>query len=216
MSNNPGYPQSIRTLMEQLGKLPGVGARSAERMAFDILKKSSAEALALAEAIRAVKENVRSCAICFNLTETDPCGICADPARDQGLICVVEQPKDLLQLEATGIYRGVYHVLLGRIAPLEGEHPDALTIPALLERIKAAQTPSPGQTPVREVILATNPTMDGDVTALYLQQQLALLGVAVTRLARGLPAGAQIEYANKAILADALTGRTKVQSEPRP
>src|SRR5438045_6863665 len=132
MAANPHYTESLRRLMDMLAHLPGVGSRSAERMAFHLLKNSREDALALADAIRAVKEQVRHCLICFNLTETDPCGICADPARDHGVICVVEQPKDLLQLEATGIYRGVYHVLLGRIAPLENVHPADLTIPQLL------------------------------------------------------------------------------------
>ncbi len=204
MGANLQYTESLRGLMERLAKLPGVGARSAERMAFHLLKSPKEEALGLAEAIRAVKEQVRHCSICFNLTETDPCAICADSGRDHGVICVVEQPKDLLQLEATGIYRGVYHVLLGRIAPLENIHPGDLTIGQLIERVKKGE--------VKEVILATNPTMEGDGTALYLQKELAAVApqVAVTKLARGLPAGAQIEYSNKAILADALTGRTKV------
>ncbi|HVT80122.1 MAG TPA: recombination mediator RecR [Phycisphaerae bacterium] len=206
MANNPHYTASLQLLMQMLGKLPGVGSRSAERMAFHLLKNSREDALALADAIRAVKDQVRHCSTCFNLTEQDPCNICRDANRDQGLICVVEQPKDLLQLESTGIYKGAYHVLLGRIAPLENIHPTDLTIPQLMERL-ARPVPQ-----VREIILATNPTMEGDGTALYLQQEFARAApqIAVTRLARGLPAGAQIEYSNKAILADALSGRTKV------
>jgi len=205
---NSGYTQSVQRLMELFSKLPGVGIRSAERMAFHILKSNPADALALADAIRAVKEQVRHCSICYNLTEGDPCNICQDAARDRSIVCVVEQPKDLLQLESTGMYKGLYHVLLGRIAPLEGIGPGELTISALLERITHSQ--GEGQEPIREVIFATNPTMDGDGTALYLQAELAATGVQITRLARGLPAGAQIEYSNKAILADALTGRTKL------
>jgi recombination protein RecR len=205
-SPNPAYTDSVRKLMELFGKLPGIGARSAERMAFHILKSTPAEALALADAIRHVKEHVKHCSICFNLTETDPCAICTDPARDAATICVVEQPKDLLQLESTGVYRGVYHVLLGHLAPLENIGPGELTITGLVERITKSQVAA---TPVREVILATNPTMDGDGTALYIQEQLMPLCINVTRLARGLPAGAQIEYSNKAILADAIAGRTK-------
>ncbi|HVX86224.1 MAG TPA: recombination mediator RecR [Phycisphaerae bacterium] len=210
MANNTHYTESLRRLIDLLGRLPGVGARSAERMAFHLLKGSPDDALALAEAIRAVKEQVKHCSICFNLTETDPCAICADGERDHSVICVVEQPKDLLQLEATGIYKGVYHVLLGRIAPLEHITPVDLTIPQLLDRLKPAADGTPSA--VREIILATNPTMEGDGTALYIQQELAYVApsVAVTRLARGLPAGAQIEYSNKAILADAINGRTKV------
>jgi len=225
MAANPQYTESLRRLMEMLARLPGVGSRSAERMAFHLLKNSREDALALADAIRAVKDQVRHCSICFNLTETDPCNICTDPARDHAVICVVEQPKDLLQLESTGIYKGVYHVLLGRIAALENIHPADLTIPQLLERVKPLAASSPPASPesppatdhrplttVKEIILATNPTMEGDGTALHLQKELAALApnLAVTRLARGLPAGAQIEYSNKAILADALTGRTKV------
>jgi recombination protein RecR len=217
MPANPIYTESLRRLMDMLARLPGVGSRSAERMAFHLLKNSREDALALADAIRAVKEQVRHCSVCFNLTEADPCAICADATRDHGVMCVVEQPKDLLQLESTGIYRGVYHVLLGRLAALENIHPADLTIPQLLERVKpredGAPTPPPvGPSPVREVILATNPNMEGDGTALYLQQELTRVApnVAITRLARGLPAGAQIEYSNKAILSDALTGRTKV------
>jgi recombination protein RecR len=210
---NPNYTESLRHLMERLSKLPGVGARSAERMAFHLLKSSREDALALAEAIRSVKDQVRHCSICFNLTEHDPCSICADANRDHSVICVVEQPKDLLQLESTGIYKGVYHVLLGRIAPLENITPADLTVPQLLERVAGKAGESEGEHPqIREIILATNPTMEGDGTALYLQQELSYVAaeVTVTRLARGLPAGAQIEYSNKAILADAINGRTRV------
>jgi len=207
MASSSGYPESVKRLMGLFGQLPGVGARSAERMAFHVLKSGKDEALALAEAIRAVKEQVKHCSVCFNLTETDPCSICGDAGRDHGVVCIVEQPKDLLQLESTGVYKGLYHVLLGRLAALEGIGPGELTIPQLLERVQASAATA---TPIKEVILATNPTMEGDGTALYLQEQLAPFGVAITRLARGLPAGAQIEYSNKAILADALSGRTKV------
>jgi len=206
--NHTGYTESVRRLMDLFGRLPGVGARSAEHMAFHILKAPADEALALADAIRHVKEHVKYCSICYNLTESDPCGICIDTARDHSVVCVVEQPKDLLQIESTRAYRGTYHVLLGHLAALEGIGPGNLTAGALVERIKASH--AEGRAPIREVILATNPTMEGDGTALYLQQELAPLGITITRLARGLPAGAQIEYANTAILADALNGRTKV------
>ena len=204
---NPHYIESLRKLMDMLARLPGVGARSAERMAFHLLKGPREDALALSDAIRAVKDQVRHCSICFNLTETDPCSICTDSQRDHSVICVVEQPKDLLQLESTGVFRGVYHVLLGRIAPLENIAPSDLTIPQLMARVAEN-----GGTAVREIILATNPTMEGDGTSLYIQQEVGKIApqVSITRLARGLPAGAQIEYSNKAILADALSGRTKV------
>ena len=202
------YSASVRRLMGLLGQLPGVGSRSAERMVFHILKGTSEDALALAEAIRAVKQQVRHCSVCYHLTETDPCEICRNPSRDTGLVCVVEQPKDLFQIESTGAYKGVYHVLLGHLAPLDGINPENLTIEALVQRINQRDTS--GTPLVREVIIATNPTMDGDGTALYLQSRLENSGVIITRLARGLPAGAQIEQANKAILADALSGRIKM------
>jgi len=202
------YSASVRRLMDLLGQLPGVGSRSAERMVFHILKGTSEDALALADAIRAVKQQVRHCSVCYHLTETDPCEICRNPSRDTGLVCVVEQPKDLFQIESTGAYKGVYHVLLGHLAPLDGINPENLTIEALVQRIN--QRDASGTPLVREVIIATNPTMDGDGTALYLQSRLENSGVIITRLARGLPAGAQIEQANKAILADALSGRIKM------
>ena len=202
------YSASVRRLMGLLGQLPGVGSRSAERMVFHILKGTSEDALALAEAIRAVKQQVRHCSVCYHLTETDPCEICRNPSRDTGLVCVVEQPKDLFQIESTGAYKGVYHVLLGHLAPLDGINPENLTIEALVQRINRRD--ASGTPLVREVIIATNPTMDGDGTALYLQSRLENSGVIITRLARGLPAGAQIEQANKAILADALSGRIKM------
>jgi len=196
--------------MEAFGSLPGVGARTAERYAFHVLKGSREDAMKLADTIRAVKDQVRHCSICFNLTEDDPCEICKNESRDHSVICVVEQPKDLLQLESAGVYAGVYHVLLGRIAPLDRMEPTELAIPQLLVRLGEGSGRTSGGGG-REVILATNPTMEGDGTALYLQQEILKVSpqVTITRLARGLPAGAQIEYSNKAILADAIMGRTK-------
>ncbi len=198
------YTQSIQALMNELARLPGIGNRSAERIAFHLLKQSPEEAMKLADAIRDVKTRIRHCSICYNLTEQGPCGICASPNRDQSVVCVVEQPKDLLALESTGLYNGVYHVLLGRIAPLEESHPQNLTIDALAKRLEAGT--------IREVIMGTNPTVDGDGTALYIQNLIASRfgQVRVTRLARGLPAGSNIEYANKSILADAIAGRQKM------
>jgi len=198
------YAQSIQTLMDELGNLPGIGPRSAERIAFHLLKQTPAEALRLAEAIREVKTRIKHCSICYNLTEDDPCRICSDPSRDQSLVCVVEQPKDLLALESTGLYRGVYHVLLGRIAPLEDAHPEDLTLDGLLKRLADGK--------VRELIMGTNPTVDGDGTALHIQSlvQQRFPEVQVTRLARGLPAGSSIEYANRNILSDAISGRQKM------
>jgi recombination protein RecR len=198
------YTQSIQNLMNELASLPGIGMRSAERIAFHLLKQRPEEAMKLADAIRDVKTRIRYCSICYNLTEDDPCAVCSSPTRDQGLVCVVEQPKDLLALESTGLYNGVYHVLLGRIAPLEESHPSDLTIDALIKRLESGQ--------IREVIMGTNPTVDGDGTALYIQNLIAsrFAQVQVTRLARGLPAGSNIEYANKNILADAISGRQKM------
>jgi len=197
-----GYSQAIERLIEEFGNLPGIGARTAERLAFHILKSTEPEAMSLADAIRDVKRLVRPCTRCFSLAEAELCAICADPRRDAGAICVVEQPKDLLALESTGAYRGLYHVLMGHIAPLEDMEAEDLTIGALVARVKAGG--------VREVILATNPTVAGDGTALHITSLLAPTGVKVTRLARGLPTGGQIEYANKSILTDAITERRKV------
>ena len=193
------YSETIERLMEEFGRLPGIGARSAERLAFHILKATEAQAMALARAIHDVKTKIRPCARCFNLAEDELCAICGDARRDASVICVVEQPKDLLALESTGEYRGVYHVLMGHIAPLEGIEPEDLTINALLDRVRAGG--------VEEVILATNPNVAGDGTSLHIASMLAEAGVQVTRLARGLPAGGQIEYANKSILTDAITER---------
>jgi recombination protein RecR len=198
----PGYSQAIERLIEEFGNLPGIGARTAERLAFHILKSTEPEAMSLAEAIRDVKRLVRPCTRCFSLAEGELCAICADPRRDAGAICVVEQPKDLLALESTGAYRGLYHVLMGHIAPLEDMDAEDLTIDALVARVKAGG--------VREVILATNPTVAGDGTALHITSLLAPTGVKVTRLARGLPTGGQIEYANKSILTDAINERRQV------
>ena len=198
------YTQPIQNLMNELSRLPGIGMRSAERIAFHLLKQRPEEAMKLANAISDVKTKIRHCSICYNLTEQDPCEICSDPSRDQGLVCVVEQPKDLISLEAAGMYRGVYHVLLGRISPLEGIEPGDLTIGPLVERVSSGK--------IRELIMGTNPTMEGDGTALYIQEKVGqqFPNVAITRLARGLPAGSSIEYANRNILADAISGRQKM------
>jgi recombination protein RecR len=197
-----GYSETIQRLMAELGKLPGIGARTAERLAFHLLKCSEQEALALADAIRDVKRRVRPCTVCFNLAEGELCPVCADPRRDKSLLCVVEQPKDLLAIESTGAYHGVYHVLMGHIAPLEGVEAEDLTLEALVRRVRGGG--------VKEVILATNPTVAGDGTALHITSLLGPTGVKITRLARGLPAGGQIEYAAKSILTDALNERRQM------
>jgi len=196
------YSETIENLIQKLGALPGIGARTAERLAFHLLNSSSDEAMALAEAIRDVKTKIRPCARCFNLAEDELCNICADAARDATIVCVVEHPKDVLALEATGAFGGVYHVLQGALAPLDGVEPEDLTVEPLVQRV--------GGGAVRELILATNPTVAGDATALHIQQRLTGMDVKITRLARGLPAGGQIEYANRTILSDALTDRRDV------
>jgi recombination protein RecR len=199
-------PEPVERLIDEFAKLPGIGRRSAERMAFHILKSSPGEASRLSRAIDDVKRNVKACSICFNLTDAVPCRICANPQRDASLILVVEQPKDLISLEQAGTFGGVYHVLTGRLDPLGGVEPSHLTIQQLLDRVDQPPLNARG-TPVREVILGTNPNLDGYSTALYLSDQLQRRGVKVTRLARGLPAGSQLEYASKAVLADAIAGR---------
>lgn len=197
----PELTESISKLINELAKLPGVGKKSAERMAYYLLRVSRPEAESLADAIRAVKENVRYCRTCYNLAETEECSICRDPRRERQVLCVVEQPRDLIALEQTGAYRGLYHVLLGRIAPLDGIGPDQLTIDALIRRVREGQ--------FRELIMATNPTVEGDGTALHISNLLAEVPVQVTRLARGITSGSVLEFANKEILSDALTGRQK-------
>jgi len=193
---------AVETLIEQLGRLPGIGRKSAERLAYHLLRVSKGEALALSESIRNVRENVRYCSSCFNLAESELCNICLDSSRDHRRLCVVEQPRDLMALEQSGVFRGVYHVLLGRIAPLEGIGPDQLTIDELVERVRRGN--------FVEIIMATNPTVEGDGSALYITNQLAEFPVEVTRLARGITTGSVLEHTNKEILADALSGRQKL------
>ncbi|MBY0311448.1 MAG: recombination mediator RecR [Phycisphaerales bacterium] len=206
------YPESVTRLIDELAKLPGIGRRSAERLAFYLLKAAKNDALALARAITDVKQRVRHCAVCYNLAD-DPalnlCSVCTDDRRDRSQVMVVEQPKDLISLEQTGAFKGIYHVLMGRIAPLEGVNPGDLTIHDLLHRIN---TPSAnaGGVPIREVILALNPTLEGDGTGLFLADALQNAGVRMTRLARGLPTGSQLEYASKAVLADAIQERRPI------
>lgn len=233
------YPESVERLIDEFAKLPGVGRRSAERLAFHVLKSDRDDALDLARAIHDVKQTVRHCGVCFNLadgpgmptaagTAIAPegsgqvcdeapssaamlCRICASASRDRSVVMVVEQPKDLIALEQTGMYKGVYHVLMGRISPLDGVGPGDVTIADLLARVDDPEH-NAGGTPVREVVLALNPTLEADGTALYIAQELARVSgtLKVTRLARGVPTGTQLEFANKAVLADAIEGRQQL------
>jgi len=197
------YTETLNRLIEQFGKLPGIGPKTAERLAFHILKSEPAEAMALANAIRDVKHKIKRCEICFNLAEQAVCQICSDPRRDKALICVVEQPKDVIKLEKTGACQWVYHVLGGHIAPLDGVEPEDLTINQLVERVRSGG--------VKEVIMATNPNMAGDGTALYISSLLKPFDVKITRLARGLATGSTLEYASPKMLTDAITGRQQLQ-----
>ena len=209
----------LELLIEELSRLPSIGPKSAQRLALHLLRASREDALRLAEAIRAVKERVRFCSVCGNFAEEDPCKLCLDPGRDGTVVCVVEQPGDVLAFERTGQFRGRYHVLGGALSPLDGTNPEQLRIQALLERLRgggasgsatgvadAASAP-----PIREVILATNPNVAGEATALYLSKLLVPLGVKVTRIARGVPMGSDLEYSDLVTLGRALTGRREVE-----
>ena len=190
---------SVLHMIDQLAKLPGIGRKSAERLAYHILRVNKTEAMALADSIRDVRENVRYCDSCFNLAESTQCKICLDSRRDDSLLCIVQQPRDLIAIEQSGMYNGLYHVLLGRIAPLENIGPDQLTIDPLITRV--------AQGTFKEIIMATNPTVEGDGTALHISNLLADMDVSITRLARGITQGSILEYTNKEIVADAISGR---------
>ncbi len=196
------HPPAVGRLIEALQRLPGIGPKTAQRLTFHLLKQPEGAVRELAEALSELKARVLHCSRCFNVTDADPCRICADPGRDVGLLCVVEEPNDLLAMERTGEYRGRYHVLLGALSPLDGIGPDELKVRELLKRLEAER--------VREVILATNPNVEGEATAIYLAKLLRPLGVRVTRIARGLPVGGDIEYADEVTLARALEGRREM------
>jgi len=200
---NSAYTQSLNKLIEELARLPGIGPKTAERLAFHILKSGKNEALALADAITKLKSSIRQCKQCHNLSEGDLCSVCTDSRRDKSIICVVEQFQDLIALEKTGLCKWVYHVLGGHIAPLENIEPEDLTIEHLLSRLRSEK--------ITEVVMATNPTVEGDGTALYIGSLIKPLGIKVTRLARGLPGGSQIEYAGGAVLTDAILGRCELE-----
>jgi recombination protein RecR len=197
------YTESLNKLIEEFEKLPGIGPKTAERLAFYILKAGQKEAMGLAEAIQDVKNKIKNCQICYNLSEEPVCQICSDERRDKSLICVVEQSKDIINLEKTGACKWVYHVLGGHIAPLEGTEPSDLTIEQLIKRVRDGD--------VKELIMATNPNMAGDGTALYISSLLRNTSVKITRLARGLPTGSTIEYASGKILTDAIIGRQELE-----
>jgi len=193
---------AVTNLVDQLNKLPGIGRKSAERLAYHLLRVHETEAFALSDSIRRVRENVRYCKVCYNLAESSLCSICSDTRRDATRLAIVEQPRDLMALEQAGVYQGYYHVLLGRIAPLDGIGPDQLTIDSLVERVRSGN--------FSEIIMATNPNVEGDGTSLYISNLLAEYPVELTRLARGVTSGSVLEYTNKEILADALNGRQKL------
>ena len=197
--------ESVSRMIREFEKLPGIGKKSAERIAYHLLKLDKHEALALADSIKAVKENVCYCKHCFNLSEEELCEICKDPRRNQTLLCVVEQPQDVIILEQTGRYEGLYHVLLGRLAPLEKITPDQLTISALIRRVQSGT--------FDEIVMGTNPTVEGDATAYYIIGQLESLPnkPKVTRLARGIMTGSDLQFANREMLADALSERQEIR-----
>jgi recombination protein RecR len=193
----------LELLVEELSKLPSIGQKSAQRLALHILRASKEDSLRLADAIRAVKERVGLCQVCGNFSDEDPCRLCSDPQRDAAVVCVVEQPGDVLAFERTGQFRGRYHVLGGALSPLDGRNPEDLRIRPLLERLR--------DDTVKEIILATNPNVAGEATALYLSKLIAPLGVRVTRIARGVPMGSDLEYSDQVTLARALEGRREVE-----
>jgi recombination protein RecR len=196
------YPDPVARLIEALQRLPGIGPKTAQRLTFFLLKRPVEEVRELSESLLAVKDQIVYCRLCFNITDEDPCRICADPSRDSRLLCVVEEPNDLLAMERTGEYRGRYHVLLGALSPLDGIGPDDLKVKELLVRLEVGDT--------TEVILATNPNVEGEATALYLAKLLRPLGLRVTRIARGLPVGGDLEYADQVTLSKALEGRREI------
>jgi recombination protein RecR len=207
--SGPSYAPPVQRLVTELSKLPGIGTRTAQRLAFHVLRSSTEDATALAEAIREVKERIRLCEVCFNLTDETRCRICEDPRRDQELVCVVEEPSDVIPMERTHEYHGVYHVLGGALSPIDGVDPEDLHIAELLQRV-AGQPGAPGR--VREVVLATNPTTTGEATALHIAEELRSRApdLTVTRLASGLPVGADLEYADEVTLGKAFAGRRAV------
>jgi len=197
-----GVAEPIQRLITAFERLPGIGPKSASRLAFYMLRASDEQVQDLADAIATLKESIVYCSRCQNLSQTDPCAICSDPGRDQHLVCVVEDPLDVVAIERTGVYKGLYHVLHGVINPVEGVGPEDLRVQSLLERLE--------REPVQEVLIATNPNMEGEATAMYLARLLHPRGVRITRLARGLPVGGDLEYADEVTLSRALEGRRDI------
>ena len=197
-----GLIEPVARLMEEFSRLPGIGPKTASRLVFFLLRAHDEQAHALAEALASLKDNVRFCSRCFNITVTDPCMICSNPSRDQARICVVEEPLDVLAIERTSTWRGVYHVLHGRIAPLEGMNREDIRFDELVDRVRTEQ--------IDGVLLATNPNLEGEATSFHLHRALAPLGVKVTRLARGLPTGGDLEWADPSTLGSALEGRREL------
>ena len=190
---------AVSRLVQELNKLPGIGPKSAQRLAYYLLRAPEEQAKLLADALLSVKQETKLCSICFNATDADPCPICRGDQRDRTKVCIVEQPQDILALEHTGIYKGLYHVLHGAISPTEGMGADSIRARELLERLRNSS--------VSEAILATNPTLEGEQTAMYLSRLISPLGIKVTRLARGLPSGTELEYADDVTLTQAIKGR---------
>ncbi|MEM9414688.1 MAG: recombination mediator RecR [Planctomycetota bacterium] len=205
-------PSAYDQLLDQLEKLPGIGRRSAERIAFHLLRQPAESSVALSQALDAFRTNLRVCGICGHVTESDPCPICADEDREGSVVLVVEQPSDVFAIEQAGSFRGRYHVLMGRLAPMEAIGPGDLNIQPLLQRVHDSRSGDTGDA-IREVILGTNPTLEGDGTALYLAEKLRELGVAVTRLARGMPTGSSLQGVSKAVLSDAVQGRVRMDDD---
>jgi recombination protein RecR len=196
------YPEPFARLIEALQRLPGIGPKTAQRLTFFLLKRPVDEVRELSEALLAVKERIVHCSGCFNVTDEDPCRICTDSGRDQQVLCVVEEPNDLLAMERTGEFRGRYHVLMGALSPLDGIGPEDLKVRELLARLDSGG--------ITEVILATNPNVEGEATAIFLARLLRPLGIRVTRIARGLPVGGDLEYADQVTLSKALEGRREI------
>jgi recombination protein RecR len=198
----PDFAEPIANLVEQLKRLPGIGQKTAQRLAFHILRTEREEALALAEAILAAKDNIRECSVCNNITDADPCLYCRNPARVQKIICVIEEPHNIVPIEKTRAYSGLYHVLGGTLSPLSGVGPDQLKIKSLLERLKKGT--------VEEIIIATNPTTEGEATAVYLSKLIKPLGVRVTRIGMGIPVGSDLEYADEVTMSKSMEGRREL------